>query len=33
LVDLLNGIEGVLESAQLGLRQARAGNFVTLDNL
>jgi hypothetical protein len=33
LVDLLGGIEGALESAQLGLRQVRAGDVMSLDEL
>jgi len=33
VVDLLDGIDGAYERAQLGLRQAHAGDTVTLDEL
>lgn len=33
IVDLLDGIEGAFESAQLGLKQARAGELIPLDDL
>ena len=33
IVALLDGIHGALERAQLGLRQARAGRTVPLDDL
>jgi hypothetical protein len=33
VVDLLDGIPGAFERAQLGLRQARAGETVGLDEL
>ena len=33
MVDLLNGIPGALERAQLGREQARAGNTIPLDDL
>jgi hypothetical protein len=32
-VDLLDGIPGAHERAQLGLRQARAGQTISLDQL
>jgi predicted transcriptional regulator len=33
VVDLLDGIPGALDRAQLGLEQARAGETVSLDDL
>jgi len=33
MVELLDGIHGAFERAQLGLEQARAGKSVTLDEL
>jgi hypothetical protein len=33
VVDLLDGIPGAYERAQLGLRQARAGRTISLDQL
>lgn len=33
MVELLNGIPGALERAQLGREQARAGNTIPLDDL
>ena len=33
VVELLDGIPGAYERAQLGLRQARAGETVSLDDL
>jgi hypothetical protein len=33
VVELLDGIGGAYEHAQLGLRQARAGQTITLDQL
>jgi predicted transcriptional regulator len=33
IVDLLDGIAGAYERAQLGLRQARAGQTTSLDQL
>ena len=33
VVDLLDGIDGAFDRAQLGLRQARAGQTVALDEL
>jgi hypothetical protein len=33
VIDLLDGIPGAYERAQLGLRQAKAGQTVSLDDL
>lgn len=33
VVDLLDGIDGAFERAQLGLRQAQAGQTVSVDEL
>jgi len=33
IVELLDGISGTYERAQLGLRQARAGETISLDQL
>lgn len=33
MVELLDGIEGAFERAELGLRQARSGTTVALDRL